>query len=168
MRRRALRLKMHRDRPGNRCPGFSLLEIVIVLALMGVAAGLVAPAVMRHAGVSREQRAIGELVTTLATRRLDAIRTGRVETIALRRSTDDLVIGMNDAERVAPDWPLTLSSAAGSDADSIEISFDARGRADVDRVLFRSVRTPSRMWAVVFDPVGGVPTAQRVTEATTP
>lgn len=145
---------------------FSLLELIVVLVLMGIAVGLVAPAVARSAGAGREQRAMGDLATTLAAARLDAIRSGRDVEIELLQSESALVIRREDESRVMTDWPLVMIDDDERDIESRALRIDIRGRTAADRLAFRSRETTSRIWAIAFDPVGGVPTAQRLTEAT--
>lgn len=146
--------------------GFSLLELIVVLVLMGIAVGLVAPAVARNAGAGREQRAMGDLATTLAAARLDAIRSGRDVHVELRHGEGALIVARGDEPRVFTGWPLTMIDDDKREIESAALRFDIRGRADTNRVSFRSRESASRIWAIAFDPVGGVPAAQRLTEAT--
>lgn len=146
--------------------GFSLLEIIVVLVLMGVVAGLVTPTVARNASAGRERRVIGELINTMLARRLDAIRAG--QDVHLQISLDAerrLTLSVGDTENHWKNWPLDLLDEAGESVESAQFTFDSRGRADVESLTLRSARSPVRIWRVEFDPVGGVPTAHRLKEA---
>ncbi len=149
--------------------GFSLLEIIVVLVLMGVIAGLITPTVARSAGAGRERRLVGELINTMLARRLDAIRSGHDVHIQLTLDANrQLTLQAGDAANSWKNWPLDLLNEAGEGAESAQITFDSRGRANVDSLTLRSARSPVRIWRVEFDPVGGVPTAHRLKEALSP
>ncbi len=148
----------------RRIRAFSLLELIVVLVLMGMAVGLVAPAVTRNAGAGREQRSLGELATTLSAARLDAIRTGRTVNVELTAAKNTLLVRHQDELRTLANWPLALLDSNGNDIENIALTFDIRGRTAQSRLSFRSREAPSRMWEIAFDPVGGVPAAHRLTE----
>lgn len=146
--------------------GFTLLEIIIVLVLMGLIAGLVAPTVARSAGVGHERRVIGELINTMLARRLDAIRSGRdVRVQVTLNEGRRLTLRAGDRQHHWDNWPLDLLDEAGEPAGHATITFGTRGRADIESLTFRSARSPGRIWRIEFDPVGGVPTAHRLREA---
>jgi len=146
--------------------GFSLLEIIIVLVLMGLVAGLVAPTVTRSASVGHERRVLGELINTMLARRLDAIRSGH--DVRVQITLDEgrrLTLRVGDREHHWDNWPLDLLDEAGEPGGQAHITFDLRGRADMESLTLRSARSPGRIWRIEFDPVGGVPTAHRLREA---
>ena len=149
--------------------GFSLLEMIVVLVILGVVAGLVAPMVSRSAGLGRERRAVGELVTVFSIHRLSAIQTGQtvaVELTPIRGGA--LRVRAGESDRLLDRFPLVLIDAAGDTQDGARIVFGPRGRADLGALLFRSASERDRLWTIEFDPVGGVPTARRHTEASQP
>ncbi len=159
--------------------GFSLLELIVVLVVLGVLAGLVAPMLARQSGVGLERRTTDTLAAVFLADRLDAMRTGRtlvvtitpgaaglrIETIAaaegysgepdsaastrVRTITRPGVAPIDDTDRASPEFSVVINP---------------RGRASVERIRLRSIREPGRLWEITFDPVGGVPTARRHTE----
>lgn len=154
------------SRPATcRADAFSLLEVIIVLVLLSIIVGLVAPTVGRSAGAGADRRALGELVNTLMASRLDAIRSGADASVEMIPSGRGLTLRTGDQERLWKGWPLIILGDTNEPVDSIRITFGARGRADVDRLTLQSARSPTRLWRIEFDPVGGVPTAHRLKEA---
>lgn len=151
--------------PARRVRAFSLLELIVVLVLMGLAVGLVAPAVARSSGAAREQNAAGELTTTLSAIRLETIRDGRASDVAIRQIDTTLVVATEGTTRAIEGWPLTMVGDFDRDIDTVEFSFDIHGRSTLERIRLRSTDTPHRLWSIDFDPVGGVPAVVRDTEA---
>ena len=147
--------------------------MIIVLVLMGIIVGLSAPAFIRSASAGHENNALGDLVSVLAVHRLEAIQTGHSVTIDVSQSDDQLTLrtGVDEpptAPREFTAWPLVLVDESQEDVESVEIAFGPRGRSTAERLLFRSATKPTRLWTIAFDPVGGTPTAHRLTETSHP
>lgn len=150
-----------------RC-AFTLLEVLVVLVMLGVVVGMVAPAVTRSAGVRREQSSLFDLTSELALVRLEALRDGASIEVTLSQSQRTLVLESPREQKQFGPWPLALLASNGDAAATAHLRIDEHGRATPSRLEFRSFGTSTRLWTISFDPVGGTPTAHRVTEAVTP
>jgi len=67
-------MRVDRVRSGSRQSGFTLLELLVVLVILGLLVGLVGPAVMRQLGSAKEkiaQQSIERLVAVLDIYKLD-------------------------------------------------------------------------------------------------
>ncbi|MGD1926304.1 MAG: Tfp pilus assembly protein FimT/FimU [Paracoccaceae bacterium] len=68
---------------GRRAPGFSLLEMMVVLILIALASGLVVTRVGAGKDVADTRRALQEMTSALANARRSAIRSGRPRLVEL-------------------------------------------------------------------------------------
>lgn len=91
--------------------GFSLLELLVVLAIMGLLAAIVAPQVIRYLGSSRSQTAKVQIQNTAAALELYRLDVGRYPT------TDEGLRGLVTAPASAPGWngPYLQQAAALND-----------------------------------------------------
>lgn len=166
------------SRPGRKI-GFSLLELIVVLVVLGVLAGLVAPMLARQSGVGLERRSADTVAAYFLADRLDALRTGRTLVVTITPDRGDLRIetvvaaeeysGGPEADPAARVRTIARPGVEPiDDADrptpELAVVINPRGRASVERIRLRSLRDPGRLWEIAFDPVGGVPTARRHTE----
>jgi type IV fimbrial biogenesis protein FimT len=62
--------------------GFSLVELIVVMALMGVVASIAAPNVSEMMAQFRRNSVVGELITDLNTARSEAIKSGQPVIVA--------------------------------------------------------------------------------------
>lgn len=128
---------LHPSRPTGR-RGFTLVEMLVVLVLMGIMATMAGPRLMNWARVVGQRGALNELIADLSLARTQAVRQG--QTVSLR---------VTDATR----YSVTVDGAAGNVVRTIKnvnlddtykgtrltratgrVSFDSRGmyRANSD------------------------------------
>src|ERR1700749_1123044 len=71
-------------RPGSRTSapdaGFTLLEMLVVLAIMGLLAAIIAPQVLKYLGSARTPTAQGQITNGVAARELFRVDVGRYPT----------------------------------------------------------------------------------------
>ncbi|MAY74369.1 MAG: hypothetical protein CMJ31_06515 [Phycisphaerae bacterium] len=136
--------------------GFSLLEMVVVLAIVGGVMGLVAPRVASAISGDSPREQTRSLRQWMAERRIEAIESRERSQIVLSFDVrDGLVAHSGDVERVWPRWKLPPVGDDGKPAKSVEVSFSGDGRSDRVSVTFGERDT---VWQIDFDPVTGWPT----------
>lgn len=122
---------MNRSHPSarRRIAGFSLIELVIVIVLIGIMAGMAVPKLTNTIRVTRADSALGGLSTDLMYARMLAVRNGQRITVWLTPTGYQIVIVQPDGTlrmarsvNTASEYPgLTLASSAPS------LTFDSRG-----------------------------------------
>jgi prepilin-type N-terminal cleavage/methylation domain-containing protein len=145
--------------------GFSLLELILVLALVGLIMGVVAVSVGRTS-----PRTVGrEVVDFLAIARVEAMRHTREIAVSIEQDGEELVArrpgverswslpgAVLQAEQVA--GALDIESAAGPRQKSgLSADFLPDGRTDARLWEFNEADGGSRIFSIEFDPVSGAP-----------
>jgi prepilin-type N-terminal cleavage/methylation domain-containing protein len=93
----------------TRFAGFTLIEMLVVVAIAGLIAGIAYPRVQTGMSVMEFRMGAGQVVAALQSARAEAIRTG--EPVAIRIGEQDFAIG--DASPVA--LPASVRILAGQD-----------------------------------------------------
>ncbi len=138
--------------------GFSLLEALVVLALLALIVGVTAPAMGRFLAEDAERRRLVDLVNVLQAERTEAIRLGRGVRVALEHEGEALVVTRRGEAKRWASWGGHLLD--GEDEEPVmrtELIFEPSGRTTTRQILFESVEASDRMWEIAFDPVSGVP-----------
>lgn len=114
--------------------GFTLIELIVVLAIISVAAAFVVPAVGRGAEGLRLRQEAGRVAALLREARLQAVtqrRTARV-TLDRVRNTVGLTIGDREVREITMPRDVRVSVATGGDS----LAFSSRGLAREARWVF--------------------------------
>ncbi len=153
---------------------FSLIELLVVLVLLGLAVGIVAPSLIRPASISAQKRQLDALAAILASRRVEAVQAGGVVEVTLTLDDEALLIAWwvpSAAEpsgpappkerelqvrRVEP-WRFTMETAPDEPASEVSIRFGPHGRTRMQSLWFRSRDQADRIWSVRFDVISGAP-----------
>lgn len=158
---------------GVRC-GFTLLELLIVLVLLGLMAGLTTVSLRSDSGLERTGEA---LITRLLDARVIALRSGRSATLVVEAEDGVLRTWVEaSGERVrererafpvgdvideTPDFGWVGAGGVLYEAASdggVRAVYSGSGRADVRRWVLRAGGGASaKMVVIEFDPVTGVP-----------
>jgi len=142
--------------------GFTLLEVIVTIAVIGLIAALVAPAVGRSTAKQAERRALMELSGVFLAQRVEAIDAGATATVTLRAGEGALrASSTGGGERVWKNWRAPLMHASGERREEARVEFGPRGRADVEALWFTGPEGSDRMWQIRFDPIAGTPALVR-------
>lgn len=98
-----------RPAPPARADGFTLIEMLVTLAVAGLIAGIAFPRVQNTMSAMEFRRGAAQVTEALRAARAEAIRTGAPVTLALEGRA--LVIGGGDPQAL----PASVSVSAGQD-----------------------------------------------------
>jgi len=152
--------------------GFTLAEILVVLAIMGLMAGVITTAIVRASPQTQRRQVITEFVTYLSALRLEAMRTGRPATLSIHLEKAALVTNSSGQSRTWSAPFKTIRTSAGVEGDEFSITFDATGRTETRGWSFMPASSRDRpdtqhpegrrtIWSISFDPISGSPHAVR-------
>jgi len=123
--------------------GFTLVELMVALALVGILATLAAPAFQGSMDRSRADSDINELRTALSFARLEAINKSRSITVAATDENEGWAAGVTvkQGDTVVREFSAMKSGAQlQAEGDETEIIFDNLGGVDGDGVNFAYTR----------------------------
>lgn len=175
-------MRLRFSRTGRRSArGFTLLELILTLAILGLAAGLVGVSIGRLSRTTETRSALTEIVNTLAAARIEAMRGGESRTVRVRFHEGRVLIsGGRDvvapSEMTREDAPegrearalraraLRFVDEHGREQEGREARFGALGRTR-ERVWLvadgAGAEAPAgrkvRIWRIEFDPISGAP-----------
>lgn len=148
------------SRAGVSARAFTLLEVVLVVAVLGIVAGLVAVRIASTGAGASECEVLRQIAGTLNAARIDAMRRGAERSVVLRVNGEDLVIERDEKVRV---WEglgarVRMTDDRGALLDERRAVFNSWGRTDERAWRFLAnggTGASGRMWVVRFDAVSG-------------
>ncbi len=145
-----------RRRPGAPragSPGFTLIEIVVVLAILAVATALVLPSIGRGTETLRLRSEAGRIAALLREARLQAVAQRRSTRVTLDRARNTVALTAGDPEHplreLAMPAGFRVTVATGSDS----VGFSSRGVARETRWLVEAAG--ARRLAIDVDALTG-------------
>lgn len=120
--------------------GFTLVEILIVLAILGLSAGVAVPPLLDWVADGRQTGAVGDVLHLAQSVRGTALREARATELTIDSRTGRYWITAHDPERpLRGSGTLSLGSAelVGTGA-RLSVRWDARGGANGDSILIRT------------------------------
>ena len=145
---------MSTSRPAERRGGFTLMELVVVLVILGVVLGVAGPAFIVRGAAMRED-ASAPVVRTLQRARLTALESARVTTVAIDPQAARVWVRTEGRE---PNVDTTFALALPPDVElsaalpRAHFTFDARGGASGDAL---SVTSPAGRAIITLDRASG-------------
>jgi len=152
----------HHSRAARR-GAFTLLEVLIVVAMIGVLAGLSVSSFSRGSIASKQRQIAGSLVAQLRLARADALLSGQPAQVVLRADQQrTLALSRTEGEaekswELPGDGALTLIPGIGEPAMAVEITFSATGRCSMRTFAVRSAASGGTIFTIEFDPISGEP-----------
>lgn len=138
--------------------GFTLVEVLIVLAILGLSAGVALPPLLDWASDSRQTGGVGEVLRVVHSVRTTALLEGRATELTVDPTTGKYWITSADSDRpLGAFQQFTLGDAElAATAPRLTLRWDARGGMNGDSIL---IHTERGMWVVGADRWTGVPYA---------
>lgn len=135
--------------------GFTLLELIVVLAIAGLVLGITAAALYRSSASSARKRAMEEMVIALGATRVEAMR--RASAIEIEVSTSD-----NEVTLVAGDRTRTWEAPGLVAQSAMKSTFEPSGLIRARAWRFAdTTHSQATLFTVVFDPISGAPALRR-------
>jgi|TARA_R100000306_G_C4369045_1_gene139055 type IV pilus assembly protein PilA len=125
--------------------GFTLIELMIVVAIIGVLAAVAIPSYQDYVSKSQVNRAIGELSVYKAPFETQVSVSGPVTNDALGYTPSDLTSG-NAAT------PIAVVNADGS--GHMQVTMGGNANPNLSGVLLKFVRSAGGIWHCEIDPAG--------------
>lgn len=156
-------MNAHPSSPRRRERGFSLAELLLVLALIGILAALAAPSLSSYLTVSRLNAAVGEVQGDLARTRMEAVRRGRSASFRITPTSGTYTITINaddgttvlrtvKTRNLRSDYG-TLSFSSSSPA---AVTFNSRGLLNASGDVVVGLVRDGRTTALSISPIGRV------------
>jgi len=143
--------------------GFSLLEMLIVVAMIGVLAGLSYSSLARGSVSSTQRRVAGSLVAHLLLARSEALQGGQPVDIGLQIDENrslSLEMSGDDREKswdLPGDGALIFAQKEQDPTERLEFTFSPTGRCSMRTFTVRSEPAGGIIFVIEFDPISGEP-----------
>jgi general secretion pathway protein H len=135
----------------RRTGGFSLVELLVVLVMLGLLAGVSAPAIGRYYDNLEYRKQVGEITAVLRYARLMAVTRGKPVQLAL---AEEGVPTLRLTGAVEEQRPVGAGEGERLMIEPAEIVFFPEGRATPGRITFSR---GERSRTILLDPLSGLP-----------
>lgn len=123
-------------------PGFTLVEVLIVLTILGFSAGVTVPPLLDWAAESRQEDGVDEVLRVVRSVREASLREARAAELTIDPVAGRYWITTGDPEEpLAESGSLSLGTAElVATGPRLRLHWDARGRMTGDSILIRTAR----------------------------
>jgi len=138
-------------------PGFSLLEVVVVVAILAMMAGVVATGVGRSAESHLRRAAVAGLLDELMRARIQAMKTAQRVSLVASMKGEELSAMWSDRTRRWPLKGVRFQDVGQESAAMARAVFDPDGRTAQRTWAFQALDGGQSLIEIHFDPISGTP-----------
>ncbi|MDD5758547.1 MAG: GspH/FimT family protein [Desulfobulbaceae bacterium] len=142
-----------------RCRGFSLIELLVVLVLIGIMAGVAAPPMGRFLDSLEFKKQTGKIMAAIRYARLKAITEGKV--VVMTAVEGDATQGLTLSGAVNEVRQLDLAEGATLEIEPLELIFSPEGYATPGTLILTS---GERSQTIFIDSMTALPLIEDVDE----
>lgn len=135
-----------------RCRGFSLIELLVVLLLIGVMAGVAGPAVGRFLDSMEFKRQSGKIMAAVRYARLMAITEGKLVLVTISEEDGPRALALSGGVNEVRE--LDLAEDATVELEPAELGFSPEGYATPGLI---TLTHGERKESIFIDPLTGIP-----------
>jgi prepilin-type N-terminal cleavage/methylation domain-containing protein len=148
---------------GGRPPGFTLIELIVVLAVVAVAMAFVLPSVGRGTETLRLRSEAKRVAALVREARLQAVSQHRATRVALDRASNTVTLTVGDSERPHRTVELPAGMKITVDVGGESLTFSSRGLTRETRWIVEAAG--GREMAIDVHPISGRVTVGRDPES---
>jgi general secretion pathway protein H len=148
---------------GGRPPGFTLIELIVVLAVVAIAMAFVMPSVGRGTETLRVRSEAKRVAALVREARLQAVSQHRAARVALDRTRNTVTLTIGDSERPHRTVELPAGMRVTVDVGGESLTFSSRGLTRETRWIVEAAG--GREMAIDVHPISGRVTVGRDPES---
>jgi prepilin-type N-terminal cleavage/methylation domain-containing protein len=134
--------------------GFTMIEVMVVIGILAVAATIVAPNLIGWRGRTSLRAAVNELRGDLLMMKTLAIKENTTVTVTLNRQTANYTISFNGRDLKSVPLPSGISLNPGSQSETAVYSFNSRGGSNNGTIVLAAAGGNSKQ--IVISTLGRI------------